>query len=84
MFKDVQDVYTPFLNRSLPTRDIWATGVDLPAARVTPDYSVVLGDTEFESLVGMRAYGAGVLLAENQALLELIEGILALVRRSLG
>ena len=80
VFKDVQDVYTPFLNRALPTRDIWATGVELPTAEASPDYTAVLGGTEFESLVAMRAYGAGVLLEENQALLELIDEILELVR----
>ena len=44
VFKDVQDVYTPFLNSVLPTRDIWATGVELPAAPDIPDYSSVLGE----------------------------------------
>lgn len=79
VFKDVQEVYTPYLNRVLPTRAIWASGADLPLADDQPDYTVVLGTTEFENLVAMRAYGARILGDENEALKELVDRIVGLI-----
>jgi hypothetical protein len=83
VFKDVQDVYTPYVNRVLPTRNIWTSGTDLPRARDIPDYSVVLGTTEFENLVGMRAYGARILVYENEELMDLVDRIVGLIDREL-
>jgi hypothetical protein len=83
VFKDVQDVYTPYLNRVLTTRNLWTGGTDLPASGEIPDYSTILGTTEFENLVGMRAYGARILVYENQQLMELVERIAQLIDREL-
>jgi hypothetical protein len=83
VFKDVQDVYTPYLNRVFPTRNVWIGGTDLPRSADTPDYATVLGTTEFENLVGMRAYGARILVFENESLMELVDRIAGLIDREL-
>ncbi len=71
VFKDVQETYTPYLNDVLPTRAIWSGGADSH-----PRYSIVFGTDDFEELVAMRAYGAEILIDENEALRDLLGRIL--------
>lgn len=71
VFKDVQETYTPFLNRAVSARAIWSPGGD-----EHPDYTNIFGDEEFEELVAMRAYGAEILIDENEALKTLLDRIM--------
>lgn len=71
VFKDVQETYTPFLNSVLPARAIWSGGTG-----PHPDYSGIFGLQDFEELVAMRAYGAEILIDENEALQDLLRRIL--------
>ena len=71
VFKDVQEIYIPYLNSAVAARAIWAGSVG-----PHPDYSGVFGSDEFEELVAMRAYGAEILIDENEALRALLHRIL--------
>ena len=77
VFKDVQESYTPFLNRTVAARAIWA-GSD----EGHPDYAVVVDDPDFQELVAMRAYGAEILIDENEALGDLLARIVDALARS--
>mgnify|MGYP003652585709 CR=1 FL=1 len=81
VFRDVQSVYTPYLNRALPVRSIWSWSRDGrdPRGGDHPDFSAILGQTEFENLVSMRSNSARILISENESLRAAIERILDLV-----
>ena len=87
VFRDVQSIYSPYLNSVIPTRNIWiqtpSLDAKLPRSPSHPDYSVLFGQTDFENLVSMRAAGAAILIRENTDLREAVEQILELARLEL-
>ena len=86
VFRNVQTIYTPYLNGVVPTRSIWSWSNEVPRdprGGQHPDLTVAFSDPRFQDLVSMRSYGARLLIGENKSLRDVVQEILVLVAEEL-